>query len=254
MHASTPNRLFRHFGVFAAFSLLASAASGHERDFTLSRDWRQPLKGELELELWNAWETRENEFEGILKLDHGISEHIAIEPEFEYVKADGDNLELEEAALEAYFNFGDFAFNRVLPSFNLEYAHHVDADQGEADDSLQFRGALSLYTERGEDFTLNAICEHGFGDEVDDRWSSELTFGYLRPVDFISGLEFQEGRPLRIGFEFLQELDGDEHGRIGPVAAWRLTDSLHALVTATFGFDDRAENPAIYQLVLEWEF
>ena len=101
MSLPTP-RLPLQLPLLIALGLLVApaTASAHERDFTLSRDWRQPLKGELELELWNAWETREDAFEGILKLDHGITEHFALEPEFEYVKADGDHLELKRAELE----------------------------------------------------------------------------------------------------------------------------------------------------------
>jgi hypothetical protein len=243
----------------AAVVSAAPAARAHERDFVLSRDWQQAFRGELELESFTAWQPRTKDLAQTFKFEHGISDHVQIEPEVTGVRENGDRFRAESFALETYFNFGTFGYDKLLPSLNVEYERHVQdgvVEDDEADNHVELRGALSWYTHRREDFTVNLTLERGFGgDHFDHEWDGTLSFGYLRPLDFVPGLANSREHPISVGAEFLQNLYHDHNRVLGPVAAMHVTDHLHALASLLFGLNDRGDaNPDELRLVLEWEF
>src|SRR5262245_61219753 len=110
--------------------LLASAtARAHERDFTLSRDWFLPYKGENEIESRTFWKTKPNDLVQQFEYEYGITDHFAIEPGLEFKHPNSERFELEAIEMELRFNFLEFDYNKLLPAFNLEYERVVEDEE-----------------------------------------------------------------------------------------------------------------------------
>lgn len=247
--------------VLPAALLVAPRAAAHEKDFTRSIDWELPSRGEREFEGWTRFSPRSNDLEQLLKFEYGVTDHFAIEPAVEFTKANADAFKLEAAELEAYVNFRDFGFWKLLPALEGEIErvvrHEGDEDEEEARASAKLHGILSVYSPDGEDFTINlAATRHLGGDEGD--WEGEFTAGYLRPLDFIPGLPESREHPLKIGMELAQSLSGSHGTALGPVLTWRATENLHVVVGGTVALSDRGRRGEQQfdelRLILEWEF
>jgi len=166
------------------------------------------------------------------------------------------------AEIELRFNFLDFGYGKLLPAFNLEYEHRVGGElesenpnhDFEAEEqAVEVKGIVSYYTERGEDFTANV----NFGrvwEEHESEFEGEMTFGYLRKLDFIPGWEPPADHPIGIGVEFLQQFRKEKFSEIGPVVTWRASKNLHVLMTALYAINHRDEHNDELRLILEWEF
>jgi hypothetical protein len=168
----------------------AGRASAHERDFTLSRDWHLPYAGEHEIESRTFWDPKPNDVSQLFEYEYGITDHIAIEPGVKFLKPNADTFKLKMVECELRFNFRDFAFNTLLPAFNLEYEHRVgeeiEMDSVNPDfeaekQAIEFKGILSYYTEQGDDLTLNVNVgrvdgrgRRGVGERGDLCWLLRL--------------------------------------------------------------------------------
>lgn len=244
--------------LLAALPLLAAAATSaaaHDKDFAYNVDWALPYRGEFEVESWSTWVPRSNDFEQLLKLEYGVTDYFTIEPAFEFKKPNGENFKLEAAELEAYVNFRDFGYGKLLPALEGEVERLVttpDEDEEEARATARLRGILSLYTRDGEDFTVNAIVARRFSG--DDGWEGKITTGYLRPLDFIPGIPAQRNAPLKAGVEMTQSLSEDHVTTIGPVVTWKALPNLNVVLGGQIALSDRDEHFDEIRLILEWEF
>lgn len=241
---------------------LASGAHAHERDFTLSRDWYLPYQGEHEVESRTFWQLQPNDLVQQFEYEYGVTDHFAIEPGVIFKKPNADHFDLEAIDFELRVNFFEFDFDKLLPAFNLEYERRIEdddedaasGDEEEAKNEAEFKGIVSLYTKRGEDFTVNVNFGKGFGGEGEKEWEGEITAGYLRPIDFIPGLEPSKEHPLRGGIEFIQHTIHEHGTGLGPVVSWRLDEHFHLLSTFVVALNDRDENFDELRFILEWEF
>src|SRR5262245_14078333 len=224
----------------AALLALAGRASAHERDFTLSRDWHLPYAGENEIESRTFWDPKPNDLVQQFEYEYGFTDHFAIEPGVKFLKFNGDDFKLKMVDCELRFNFREFAFNTLLPAFNVEYEHRVGEElEGEnlnpdfevEKQALELKGICSWYTERKEDFTLNVNVGRVEGED-EWEWEGEMTLGYLRKLDSIGSWEPPKEHPIGVGVEFLQQFSNEKLTEIGPVVSWRATKNLHVLMTA----------------------
>ena len=115
------DRARRLTGIALAVSFVVPVCSAHERQFTQSRDWFLPYKGEHEVEWRSFVDTTHGEYLAQLEYEYGITEWFAIEPGIEIKeKPDGGDYEVEGAELELRFHFLEFAYDKPLPALNVE--------------------------------------------------------------------------------------------------------------------------------------
>jgi hypothetical protein len=259
---TTPARAVVAFlsAAFAFAALAAGSARAHERDFTLSRDWRLPVQHEHEIESTTVWDPRPNDLVQELAVEYGITGHSAFEPGLVFAKPNADPFELKEVNAELLFNFRDFGYDKLLPGFTFEYARRVDNDDNalsahldDPENALTLKGILSWYTKRGEDVTVNLDVVRAFGDG-DHAWLGEFTAGYAHPLDFIPFIEPSAEHPMNVGMEFTQQLSQEKFTGIGPVVSWRANKRFRALATFVYAVNKRSENFDELRLILEWEF
>lgn len=221
----------------------AAPALAHEREFTQSRDWHLPFRGEHEFELRSFFDTTHGEYRGQLEYEYGVTQHFAIEPGFEVAENEDGDYEIEGAELELRFNFGEYREGAWLPAFNLEYEHPFESDEA---DKLELKGVLSRYGEH-DDVTLNL----NFGRELEGEREneSELTAGWLRRLDGRDG----SSSPLGLGLELVEDFEA-HHLRAGPLVKWRAGARVNLLASYLPAIDDRHDgNFDELALILEWE-
>lgn len=260
----TPMRRLRSSAGAAALLSFSGLAAAHERDFTFSRDWHLPYAGENEIESRSFYDPRPGDFAQQFEYEYGITQHVAIEPGIKFMTVGSDPFRLTSADIELRTNYLEFAYNKLLPALNLEYErqlHETDEDSGNTNsdfdnpkNALELRGILSLYTERGEDYTVNLNVGRIFG-EGEGGWESEFTAGYVHPLDFIPGFTPSDQHPMKVGIEFFQGLSQEKNTSIGPVLTWRATRNLHVLFNGMYAINHRSDGHYDeLRLILEWEF
>jgi len=250
--------------VVGALAAISGTSHAHERDFTISRDWHLPYKGENEIESRSFWDPRPGDFVQQFEYEYGITDKIAIEPGIKFMKIGSDPFQLSGADVELRFNFLDFGYDRILPALNVEYERQLketDEDSGNTNadfdnpkNAFELKGIASYYTEKGENFTLNLNVGRVFGED-ESEWESEVTGGYVRPLDFIPGFEPSPDHPMKIGVEVLQGLTKEKNTSLGPVVTWRASKNLHVLANVLVAVNHRGSGHYDeLRLILEWEF
>jgi len=244
---SFPRRLA---AVAASLSVLASVASAHEREYTLSRDWFLPYKGESEVESRTFWDTRHNDITQQFEYEYGVTDWFAIEPGLEIrEKEDGGEYEIEDFELEFRFHFWQFAYDRFLPAMNVEFEFPSEGDEANRGE-LKF--IVARYGEDGQDFAVNFNA--GRELESGGEGESEATFGYVRPFggpDATPSAGWH--KEPRFGVEAIHSFH-DHFDGAGPLVVYRGTSHLNILTAYVFGLNEREENGDELRLILEWEF
>jgi hypothetical protein len=260
----TPTRRAGPLAGVVALLTIPGLASAHERDFTISRDWQLPYAGENEIESRSFYDPRPGDFAQLFEYEYGVTDHFAIEPGIKFMTVGSDPFQLTSAEIEGRFNFLDFAYQKLLPALNVEYERQLketdeesgntNADFDNPKNAVELKGILSWYTERGEDYTVNLNVGRVFG-EGEAEWESELSAGYVHPLDFIPGFTPSDKHPMKAGIEFLQGLSKEKNSSIGPVVTWRATRNLHVLLNGMYAINHRGSghNDEL-RLILEWEF
>ena len=232
-----------------ALLLLAPSSSAHEREFTLSRDWFLPYKGESEVESRTFWNTRNNSIRQQFEYEYGVTDWFAIEPGIEFHHDDEDSFKAEAIDFELRFHFLTFEYERVLPALNVEYEHALDSDEN---DHGELKGIVSWYGETGHDLTLNVNVGRELVSGGDHE--SEATFGYVRPFGELEpGDEAGLHSAPRFGVEAAEDFQ-EHHVGAGPLVVFRGTEHLNVLTSYIFGMNDRDQNGDELRLILEWEF
>jgi hypothetical protein len=225
-------------------SLLASTALAHEREFTRSRDWHLPFRGEHEFELRSFFDTTHGDFRGQLEYEYGFTQNFAFEPGLEVEENEDGHYEVEAAELELRFNFGEFRRGKWLQAFNLEYEH---AFEDEDSDRLELKSVLSRYGER-DDFTIN--LNYGRELEGERESESELTAGWARRL---GGGRRAAQSGLKLGLEAVQDFE-EHHLQAGPLIAWRPSAHLNLLASYLPAIDERHDgNFDQLTVIVEWE-
>ena len=238
--------------------VLASSLCGlgyaHEREFTQSRDWFLPYRGESEMEVRNFFDTTHGQYSGQFEYEYGITDWFAIEPGIEWEeKEDKNEVEVEAAEIELRFHAGEFGYDKLLPALNLEYEQLLENEEDEQSE-FEVKTVISRYGQGGHDFSIN----YNFGSTVsgETEWESELTAGFIMPFE-------KEAQPSggwhegpRFGVEFVE--DFEEHdARVGPLAVYRTQAGSHWNFLASYmlGINDRdGSNFDELTLIVEFEF
>ncbi len=219
-------------------ALLDSSAQGaqaHRRDFPFTYDWKQPSKGERELELKSTYS--DSTFKQEVELEFGLSKRFMVAPYLVFERERGGNLKYHEFKLETRYQLGDYKTNKILTGLYLEYAK-VNRGPSELEGKLIF----SRYTKKGENLSVNLIAERAF--QSGEKTAFEYSIGYARPLG-------KNG--ARIGGELIHELN-DNQVKAGPTVAFSLTDDVWLTAGYAFGLNKRQENKDEIRINAEYEF
>jgi len=230
-----------------AFGLLP-AAHAHHRDFSFSRDWFLPYKGEKEIEARTTYVPDEKAWIQEFEFEYGITDDFAIEPGIEFHKdGDGDKLHLDGYEVELRFRIGTFATNRLLYAFNIGLDHPVrdESPHGE------FQALFTYLTEEGTNFCANINV--GQSQVGDPESESEFTFGVVTPFGANSREEMGYNVGFRGGIEFMRNLN-DGSMRLGPTLVMRRNKNFNMLLSALFPLNNSDENKSIFKFIAEYEF
>ena len=235
----------------AAFVCIACpSALAHEREYTLSRDWFLPYKGEHEIESRTFINTSHGEWVQEFEYEYGVTDWFAVEPGIEIKeKPDSNDIEIEAVELELRFHFLEFSYDKILPALNVEYEHPSESDEV---DSGELKFIFARYGEDGQDFAVNL----NFGMELEDEHDgeSEITFGYVRPLGGPNkSPEAGWHKEPRIGVEAIHDWDIGSNG-LGPLVVYRGTEHLNLLVSYIFALDHVDETGDELRVIAEFEF
>ena len=224
-------------------------AQAHHRDFTLSRDWYLPYKGEKEIESRAQWFTRTGEMSQKFEFEYGITENFAIEPGIEFHRDPGGGFKFDGNDIELRFNFGKFRTGRILPALNFEFEKPVDQPwRGEV------KFIFSLYGNDGSDLSANINVGRGLG--TGPMTEGEITLGYVRPLGRTNKTNSEEdaGNSVwRGGLEFVHDFQMHNVG-LGPVLVYRANKNLNILGTYLFGINHGRDNSHLLHIIGEYEF
>lgn len=234
-----------------ACAALTPFAVAHEREFTQSRDWFLPYKGEHEVEWRSFFDTSHGSYRAQFEYEYGVTEYFAIEPGLELQEKANGEYEIEAADIELRFHFGTFAYDKVLPALNVEYEHPFEDGPGE-EPKIELKGVLSRYGENGHDFAVNLNYGKQLSGPKEDE--SEFTAGWVMPLHAEAMPSAGWHKGVRAGLEFVQDFE-ESTSRAGPLFVFRSSSHLNVLAHYGFALNDRdGDNFDQLALILEWEF
>lgn len=223
--------------LFAGAVLFSStrSADAHRRDFAFTYDWKQPSKGERELELKSFYS--DGTWKQEIELEYGVSKRFMLAPYIVFERERGEKLKYHEFKLEARYQLGDYKPNRVLTGLYAEYAKE-DGGPSELEGKLIF----SRYNKKGDNLSLNLIAERAL--ESGEKTQFEYSFGYAKSLG-------KNG--ARIGGEWIHELN-DNHIKAGPTVAFAASDDIWIVAGYAFALNKRDENKDAVRVLAEYEF
>jgi hypothetical protein len=227
----------------------AREAQAHRRDFPFTYDWRQPSKGEFEIESHSRYDGGDNSFNQQLEFEYGITNRLAVAPYVVFEREAGGNLKYHEWKFESRYQLGKYKTGRILPGLYLEYAQERGEDGERGAKELEGKLILSRYDRKGGNLSLNLIAEKVLNadDGEDDGWEKVYSFGYARPVG--------KGRlQARGGFEWIHNLESRQINA-GPVLSFAPGKNLWISMGVAFPLNKRNEgNGTQLRVLTEYEF
>jgi hypothetical protein len=221
-------------------------AQAHRHDFPFTDDWRQPEKGEVELESRSEYDGGEHVFEQKIELDYGITDRLAIAPSVVFEREAGGRLKYHEWSFETRYQLGKYKTGKILPGLYLEYAQERGQDGEAGVRELEGKLILSRYDRKGGDLSFNFILERPLNGE-ERKTEKKYSFGYARPLG--------TGRlQARGGFEWIHDLETRQINA-GPVLSFAATDAVWVSLGASLPLNKRDEgNATQLRLLAEYEF
>ena len=214
-------------------------AQAHRRDFPYTYDWRQPIKGEKEIELKSRYRGRNNSFRQELEFEYGITNRWMIAPYLEFQKTAGSDLKYTAWKLETRYQLDEFEPGKVLPGLYAEYIGAKDAP-----DRVEGKLILSRYGKNGDDLSFNYVIEKPLSNGA--QFENVYSFGYARPVG-------NNKWSTRAGMEWIHNLNS---GRInaGPTIGFAPSDSTWVVAGYALPVNSRGGNKGEFRLVAEYEW
>jgi hypothetical protein len=235
-------------GVLGIALLSALPADAHRRDFPNTYDWRQPSKGEMEIESNTQYKGGDNSTKQALEFEYGVTDRFAVAPYVVFEREAGGNLRYHEWKVETRYQLGKYKTNRILTGLYLEYAQERSEDGKKGAKELEGKIILSRYDRHGGDLSLNLVAEHILNaDKGEEDWEKKYSFGYVRPLG-------HNRFETRGGFEWIHNLT-DREINAGPVLAFAPAANTWVTMGVAFPLNKRGEgNGTQLRLLAEYEF
>ena len=231
-------------------SMAPQSAQAHRRDFPFTYDWKQPSKGEWEIESHSTYEGGENVFEQQVEVEYGVTDRLSLAPYVVYEREPGGSLRFHEWKLEGRYQLGKYKTGRILPGLYLEYAHERGEDGEKGAREIEGKLILSRYDKNGGNLSFNLVGEKVLNHEdvgEEDEWEKSYSFGYARPLG-------KNKYGTRGGFEWLHNLETHQINA-GPVFSFAPHDKFWITMGAAFPLNRRDEgNGTQLRLLAEYEF
>jgi hypothetical protein len=223
-------------------------AEAHRRDFPFTYDWRQPSKGEMEIESHSEYDGRDNEFKQAVEFEYGITNRLSIAPYVVFERESGGSLKYHEWKVETRYQLGKYKTGRILPGLYLEYAQERGEGGERGAKELEGKLILSRYDRKGGDLSFNLIGEHVLNaDDDEEDWETKYSFGYARPLG-------HNKYETRGGFEWIHNLDSRQINA-GPVLSFAPSANTWISMGAAFPINKHGEgNRTELRVLAEWEF
>ena len=228
--------------------IFAEEAEASRRDFPYTYDWRQPVKGEKEIELKSRYRGRNSSFQQQVEFEYGVSDRLMISPYLVFEKEGaGDAFKFTEWKLESRYQLGEYKTGVVLPGLYLEYVGVKDGA-----DEVEGKLILSRYGKDGSDLSFNYVVERELksGAEFENAYS----VGYARPLGKRGDTKgFLAKRNVRAGAEWIHNLSS---GRInaGPVLGFAPTDKTWIVAGWALPVNSRGGNKSELRLIAAYEW
>lgn len=242
-------RLLLGAGVLGLSLCGTHEAQAHRRDFPFTYDWRQPAKGEWEIETHSTYEGSDNSSKQELEVEYGITNRLSVAPYIVFERGAGERLKYHEWKIETRYQLGKYKTGRILPGLYLEYAQERDSDGERGAKEIEGKLILSRYDKSGGNLSLNLIAEKVLNAKKGEGigWEKLYSFGYARPLD--------KGRlQARGGFEWIHNLESRQINA-GPVLSFAPTKDTWISMGVAFPLNKRSEgNGTQLRVLAEYEF
>ena len=217
---------------------LTGQASAHRRDFPFTYDWKQPAKGEKEIELKTTYRGSDNQVKQEIEFEYGITKRFMLAPYVFFEKNPGDqNLRYTGVKLEGRYQLGDYKTNTILPGLYLEFENEKGGER-----EIEGKLILSRYSKKDENFSFNYIVERKL--ENGAEFENEYSLGYARPFG-------KSG--ARIGGEWIHNLS-DGQINAGPTFAFEPLKDIWLVAGAALPVNKRNGNRTELRVLAEYEF
>lgn len=222
-------------------------AQAHRRDFPFTYDWKQPVKGEVELESHTTYEGETDTLKQEIEVEYGISDRLSVAPYIVFERERGGQLKYHEWKIESRYQLGKYKTGRILPGVYLEYAQGRDTDGEKGAKELEGKLIFSRYDKYGGNLSLNLIAEKVLNSDENEGWEKKYSFGYARDL---GKNKFQ----MRGGFEWIHNLE-TRRINAGPVLSFAPTGNTWVSLGAALPLNKRSEgNRPELRLLAEYEF
>ncbi len=217
-------------------SVCATPSQANRKDFVFAKEWKQPSKGERELELYTTYSNAK--LTQAVELDYGVTERFSVAPYVVFERERGESLKYKEFKLEARYQLTKYKTGKFLPAI---YGEYIKEKGGPSE--LEGIFILSRYGKKGDNLSLNFVAER----ELEDGAETETKYAvaYARPLG-------KSGS--RIGLEWVQSLEAEKNIKFGPTTAFAASDDIWIVAGYAFGLNNRGNNNDTIRLLAEYEF
>ena len=221
---------------FVVSGVLTKPAQANRKDFVFVKEWKQPSKGERELELYSTYSN--GTFNQQVELDYGVTDRLSIAPYLVFERERGESLRYKEFKFETRYQLTKFKTGKFLPAF---YGEYIKENRGPSE--LEGIAILSRYGKKGDNLTFNFVAERAFEDDA--KTETEYAVAYSRDLG-------KSGS--RIGLEWVQSLEEKKDIKFGPTVAFAATDDIWVVAGYAFGLNNSDENNDKLRVIAEYEF
>lgn len=217
-------------------SVLTKPAHANRKDFVFAKEWKQPSKGERELELYSTYSN--GTFTQQIELDYGVTERLSIAPYLVFERERGENLRYKEFKFETRYQLTKYKTGKFLPAI---YGEYIKENRGPSE--LEGIAILSRYGKKGDNLTLNFVAERAFKDDA--KTETEYAVAYSRNLG-------KSGS--RLGLEWVQSLEDEKDIKFGPTVGFAATDDIWVVAGYAFGLNNSKDNHDRLRVLAEYEF
>jgi len=216
--------------------IFATPSHAHRKDFVFAKEWKQPTKGERELELYTTYSNAK--LTQAVELDYGVTERFSVAPYLVFERERGESLKYKEFKLEGRYQLAPYKTGKFLPAI---YGEYIKENGGPSE--LEGIFIVSRYGKKGDNLSFNFVAERELKNDAE--LETKYAVAYARPLG-------KSGS--RIGLEWVQSLEEEKNIKFGPTTAFAATDDIWIVAGYAFGINNRDSNNDTIRLLAEYEF